>query len=318
MLLRVQKEMYKTKRKRKSRLTYRKRLTVTLTSDDQIEIDYDPKHPPVVFFDTNVIRGLSESGILALRRLQDEQGFRYLYSMLNFVELASHLGDPPSDDAPDPFRKFQSAFQKLNLLFDTVLPSAETVFMQALGLKHYLGPKWIVDPASIRYQIRLIAEAASLEDILKAGIDPGHYKKLREVDGEAFLGLVAEAKKTIKDPRNDLDAGGKWLRHVYSFLIYRASSRRKHFETLKDKEKHLVIKFFDKGGKMFLSHLLKLLIKTIRDGAKEDANDFYDMLQLILLHDPDLLFVTDDRPFFQYYVGPAHHRVVPWKLFKVS
>jgi hypothetical protein len=58
--------------------------------------------------------------------------------------------------------------------------------------------------------------------------------------------------------------------------------------------------------------------KAIQDGAKDDANDFYDMLQLILLRDINLLFVTDDRVFFHYYVNSEHHRVVPWKGFKNS
>jgi hypothetical protein len=80
-----------------------------------------------------------------------------------------------------------------------------------------------------------------------------------------------------------------------------------------------VIRFFDEaGGKMCLSHLLKLVIKAVRDGAKDDANDFYDMLQLLQLRDINLLFVTDDRVFFQYYVSAEHHRVAPWKGFKDS
>ncbi len=53
-------------------------------------------------------------------------------------------------------------------------------------------------------------------------------------------------------------------------------------------------------------------------GAKNDAIDFYDILQLLLLRDTNLLFVTDDRLFFQYYVSAEHHRVLPWKLFKNS
>jgi hypothetical protein len=69
---------------------------------------------------------------------------------------------------------------------------------------------------------------------------------------------------------------------------------------------------------MFEAHLLKVLIRTVNDGRAEYANDFYDMMQLILLHDPELLFVADDRMFFSYYMGAEHNRVVPWKDFKVS
>jgi len=67
---------------------------------------------------------------------------------------------------------------------------------------------------------------------------------------------------------------------------------------------------------MFLSHFVRLLDRMIRARAKDDANDFYDMLQLLLLRDTNLLFVTDDRRYFQYHVSADHHRVVPWKGFK--
>jgi hypothetical protein len=129
---------------------------------------------------------------------------------------------------------------------------------------------------------------------------------------------VAEARKNISDPLKDLEAGGRLLRHFYGYIIFRASSEAIHLEKLRDDQKLAVIGFFDQaGGKMFLSHFLKLLIRMIRDGAKDDANDFYDMLQLLLLSDPNLLFVTEDRPFFQYYVGAEHHRIVRWKGLKI-
>ena len=69
---------------------------------------------------------------------------------------------------------------------------------------------------------------------------------------------------------------------------------------------------------MFEGHLLKLLNRTINDGRAPNGNDFYDMQQLLLLRDPNLLLVTDDRFFFSYYIGPEYHRVVPWKGFQDS
>jgi hypothetical protein len=69
---------------------------------------------------------------------------------------------------------------------------------------------------------------------------------------------------------------------------------------------------------MFLTHFKYLLRQTIREGRSEDANDFYDMLQLLLLRDENLLFVTDERVFRQYYAGSHDHRVVPWSGFKAS
>jgi hypothetical protein len=77
----------------------RRILTVTRLSSD-INIDYDPRFPPDVFFDTNVVIGLNEEAMDALKRLKSQQGFIYRYSMLNFVELASHMGDEPDGDTP--------------------------------------------------------------------------------------------------------------------------------------------------------------------------------------------------------------------------
>ena len=239
--------------------------------------------------------------------------------MFNFVELASHLADPPSAKTHDPFKKYQSAFRRLHQLFEGVLPSAESILMQGVGLNEHTGPKWVVDGDSVAYQVKLIAEAKSLQELQKAGMDSAHYKKLRKIDGTSFLGLIDDARKMIKDPLTDVGPGGQFLRRFQGFLIFRASSGTLRLETLSDEQKLRVIAFFDEaGGKMCLSHLLKLVIKAVREGAKNDANDFYDMLQLLLLRDTNLLFVTDDRLFFQYYVSAEHHPVLPWKLFKNS
>lgn len=124
--------------------------------------------------------------------------------MFNFVELASHLADPPSAKAHDPFEKYQTAFRRIHQLFEGVLPSAESTLMQGVGLNEHTGPKWVVDGDSIAYQVELIAEAKSLQELQKAGMDPAHYKKLRKIDGTSFLGLIDDARKMIKDPLSDV------------------------------------------------------------------------------------------------------------------
>ena len=280
-------------------------------------ISYDPAHPPRVFFDTNVILGLGTTEEAALRRLKAERGFCFGLSMSNFVELLSHLADAPSKRTRDPFGKYRAAFQRVNRLFDGVLPSAESVLMTGVGLKEYTAKAWVVDAQSIQHQIQVIAQAASLEEALRVGINPAHYKQLRAVDAKSFLGAVALARKTITDPLKDSQAGGWLLRRFFGFLIFRASSGAIRLEKLRDDQKLAVMAFFEHaGGKMFLTHFALLVRRMICDGAKDDANDFYDMLQLLLLADTNLLFVTEDRPFFRYYTGAEHHRVVPWKGFK--
>ena len=313
--------MFKIKRKKiPSKLlakTTPSRLSVNLRSNGVWVIDFDPAKPPDVFFDTNVFRDLNSTSMDALRQLQVERNFRYRYSMLNFVELVSHLGDAPSEDVSNPFAMFQKPFKRIIELFDlNVLPSAEEVFMTATGLKHYLGPKWIVNPAFYAQAVSEIARANTVDDILKNGIDPAHYKKLRECDGESFLYLTDEAKKLAEKSQR---WWGEWVPRFVSFQIFRASSQKTRLEKLKSKEQIRVMKFFaEEGGRMFAIHLRKLMEKAVKDGRKLYANDFYDMLQLLLLVNTNLLFVTDDRSFRQYYGGPKHHKVIPWKGFKAS
>jgi len=284
-----------------------------------VRISYDDAYPPRVFFDTNVILGLGKAGEQALRRLKAERCFRFRFSMLNFVELLSHLDDPPSKETRTPFMKYQAAFRRVHSIFDGVLPSAESALMYDVGLIEHTGKNWIVDGASVQHQVEVIAKAGTLGDVRKAGLNPAHYKKLREIDANSFLGVVAEARHTIKDVVVDYTAGGRLLRRFIGFLIFRASSGAIRLETLCVDQQLAVFAFFERaGGKMFLTHFVKLLDRVIKTRAKDDANDFYDMLQLLLLRDRNLLFVTDDRAFFKYYAGAEHHRVVRWKGFKNS
>jgi hypothetical protein len=85
---------------------------------------------------------------------------------------------------------------------------------------------WSVD----RVPVKVIAQADSLEDVLKVGISPAHYKMLRAIDAKSFLGVVAEARNTVTDPVKDLEAGGRLLRRFYGYLItaYRVDSERPH------------------------------------------------------------------------------------------
>jgi hypothetical protein len=292
-------------------------LTVDLRPNGVWVIGFNPSNPPEVIFDTNVLRDLNPSSVDSLRQLQAERGFRYRYSMLNFVELVSHLADPPTKDVGNPFAMFQCPFKRMKDLFDlNVLPSAEETFLTATGLKHYLGPKWIVDPAFYAQAVNNIASANTIDEILKNGIDPAHYKKLRECDGESFLYLTDEA---IKLAKTSTEWWGKWVSRFVSFQIFRASSQKTRLESLTVKEQTRMMKFFvHEEGKMFAIHLRKLMERAIKGGGKIYANDFYDMLQLFLVVKPNLLFVTDDRAFRRYYAGPRHHKVISWKGFKAS
>ena len=82
--------------------------------------------------------------------------------MLNFVELLSHLDDPPSKESPNPFQKYRAAFRRIYNIFDGVLPSAESALMYDVGLKEHTGKNWVVDGASVQYQVEVIAKAETL------------------------------------------------------------------------------------------------------------------------------------------------------------
>lgn len=73
---------------------------------------------------------------------------------------------------------------------------------------------WIVDGASIEYQVKVIAQADSLEDVLKEGINPAHLKKLRVIDAISFLGVTTEARKLSQIPSRTWNLAG-----AYSTLL---------------------------------------------------------------------------------------------------
>ena len=198
-----------------------KRLAIRLTEDEGVEIDYNPERPPDVFFDTNVLLGLGIKGIDSLHRLQSKRGFRFRYSMVNFIELVSHLNDVPSEEVPNPFKRYQAPFKKIARFFElSVLPSSEMLLMQATGLERFLDSKWVVDPMSVARQVGIIANADSIEDLKKYGIEPSHYKHLKEVDGHSFVAMMKGAISTIPRPLKVTESSAKWLGHLYSFLIY--------------------------------------------------------------------------------------------------
>ena len=111
-----------------------------------LEIKYNEDNPPIVFFDTNVWRSINDTDIAKLQCLQLKYGFRYRYSVTNFLELASHLEDQPSKSCEKPFQMFQSCFRRIHKLCDPdILPSPEMVFLAHAGLSHYIDASWIPD-----------------------------------------------------------------------------------------------------------------------------------------------------------------------------
>ncbi len=189
------------KKRGKTRKLREKKLSATRKANGELIIDYNPKNPPQILFDTNVLLGLNPEGINALKKLRINRRFTYRYSMLNFVELASHLGDEPNSKTRDPFRKYQTAFKKIVLNFDlNPLPSPEMVFMKAVGLYHYLGSDWMLKKERWANTLIVIANATNLSELRAKNFSPEHYKKLRTEDGKIFLRFIEEAKSIGRLP----------------------------------------------------------------------------------------------------------------------
>ena len=224
-----------------------KKLTITRHGTNDILIDYNPQKPPQVFFDTHVLIGLNPRGIAALENLKNKKGFTYRYSMLNFLELASHLGDEPSANVLSPFTKFQMVFKKVTKLFHlNPLPSPESIFMKAVGLHPYLEPSWEVKEGWVE-TIKFISEATTLEELHKAGFSSKHYKDLRKNDKKWFLRFIEKARCLGAFPQITQDISPEWgnfLGQFYEFLICRASNERISFSALEREGKMRVLDFF--------------------------------------------------------------------------
>jgi hypothetical protein len=131
-------------------------------------------HGSCFFFDTNVWRGMSQNDIRTLQRLKKDRGFRYRYSTTNYVELVSHLEDPPSQPCESPFRKYQACLGKMAQVCDPeVLPSPEMELLAMADLEHYLDRAWVPSPNQIPFAIEIITKARDLNDLTGEGIqDP--------------------------------------------------------------------------------------------------------------------------------------------------
>jgi len=300
--------------------------------------DYDESKPPDIFFDTNVWISMNSTDIDALEKLQSKSGFRYRYSVTNYCELLSHLEDEPSKHCPEPFIMYRQCFRKINhLCHDEVLPSPEMEFLSMTGLEHYLDPVWIPNPQQTALAIELVANAGSLSELTGTGNDqsntsglpryvvkPSHYHKLKQTDGDSFtkvMGMLSEFSPPLKgSDKEQMNKLARWLLQLGNFFFLIRPSREKiHCDLLKDGEKERFGFAFTKGvGRLFQAHCTIIAKKRINENRRIEPNDLYDAMQLLLLHDENRVFVTDDRFFYLYEIDPEIQRVIPWSAFRTS
>ncbi|MGR3318114.1 MAG: hypothetical protein ACUZ8O_06500 [Candidatus Anammoxibacter sp.] len=292
-----------------------------IPDDSGCEIKYDQNHPPDVFFDTNVWRGMGNEDVRTLKQLQDKRGFSYRYSTINFLELVSHLDEQPSEKCKCPFSIYRSCFRKIiKLCHKNILPSPEMEFLEEIGLKNHINNVWIPDIAQMALQVEVIANAGKIEEITKV-INIDHYRTVRFVDKTSMQNIMKKLNNFDYLTKDNSDQFIQWfLRLAFFFLIERPTGKKITYEGLTKNEQNRFHASFTQGSyKLFYSHCISISKKIINDRKKIDPNDLYDMLQLILLKDKNLLFVTSENSFFRYLLNDhKNHRIIYWNQFRKS
>ena len=298
-------------------------------------VDYDLQRPPDVFFDTNVWVGMNQNDIKTLQRLKKDRGFRYRYSITNYVELVYHLEDLPSPSYASPFRKYQTCLKRLRQVCDPeALPSPEMELLAMAGLEHYLDPASVPSPNQIPFAIEIITEARDLNDLTDEGIQdpntlrvpryivkPSHYHSLKDADKESFNRIMDLLETEIAAPikgsdKEKLDKYAQWFFKLANFFfLIRPSNKKINYDLLtSDERDRFAMVFISGAGELFHKHCALVVKRTLNDKKKLDLNDIYDMMQLLLLRNENRLFVTDDKLFYRYEADSTIQRVLPWSI----
>ncbi|MBI3597058.1 MAG: hypothetical protein HY203_07905 [Nitrospirae bacterium] len=284
---------------------------------------FNRKNPPDVFFDTNVWISMGSDDVANLESLEERFGFRYRYTVTNVAEMASHLYDAPPKKGLPPFVRYRSCFQKiLRLCVAEILPSPEMEFLEMTGLSHYLNPVWAPNIEQIMRDTTTVAKAVDVDGV--AAIKPDHYRRLHETDSASFrtvMGLLDKIKRPIRgQDKKKLNRLNDWFMTLTNFfLIVRPSNKQAHYNRLTAEERSRFDMAFTNGaGKLFHTHCTAVVKKRINDGKEIAPNDLYDMMQLLLLRNPNRIFVTEDKAFYDYQIEPGVQRVLPWTAFRSS
>ena len=83
------------------------------SGEGTFRIELNTSGPYDVYFDTNVWRSMNSTDMEVLEKLKTQHGFRYRYSITNYAELMSHLGEAPSKKWPNPFAIVKASFQRI-------------------------------------------------------------------------------------------------------------------------------------------------------------------------------------------------------------
>jgi hypothetical protein len=226
---------------------------------------------------------------------------------------------------------FQSCFRRIRKICDRdTLPSPEMVFLARAGLSQYIDTVWIPDVQQMTLAVALITNSNSLAELtgdedgnIKTAnapryvVKPSHYRRLRDIDGESMRAIMEELQG-FKRPIAVDDKLVRWfVKLSHFFLFVRPTNGRMFLQNLTTEEQNRFSMALIEGvGRLFQTHCMNLVKKTVNDGRRVDPNDLYDMLQLILLENDNALFVTSEKTFFLYEIDHDQpKRVLRWANF---
>ncbi len=267
--------------------------------------------PPDIYCDTNIWRSMTAIELGRLAELQAVIPVRYWFSIINYIEMISHLG---STD----FHRVRSWFQRVHTLCDgNILPSPEWEFMASMGMDKYIHPYWVVNKATLAARVHAISVAASLDEIPGWKTEVEHYQKLRATDDKSFSDAISRIRSKVGNGRDNIRAS---LNHISAwflgclapfFLLTRPSQGRMRFKLLSKSEQDRFCRAFLEGsGQLFNAHCTAVLATTFKEGKKLDPNDLNDMVQL-LLATSRRVFVTNEKLFRIYTTkDPQAARVI--------
>ncbi|MEP6888536.1 MAG: hypothetical protein ABI945_09475 [Nitrospirales bacterium] len=310
-----------------------RRETDIRTKEENYFVEFDPNTPPEVILDTHIWLNMSAPEKQALQHLKAMLGFRFRYSITNYVELLSQLAQGPTKKRKNPFGMMRGAFRKIRVLCDSdVLPSPEMAFLERAKLSHYLHPAWVPDVRQTAIAVDLIAKAETEDDITGMGIqtsassgvprwvlNPSHYLQLTQIDDQSMTNMMndLDSYQPGSLTRENIDQLTPWLQKLaVFFLLYRPSNGRTKLSDLSPDERNRFWEGFTIGpGRMFHAHMTLIAIKTINWRKKIDPNDLYDAMQLLLLEE-GRLFVTNEKNFLRHTKDSHVERLLPWETFK--
>ncbi len=208
----------------------------TSTEEENYFVEFDQQIPPEVLLDTHIWLNMSKPDEQVLHVLRNQKGFRFRYSITNYIELLSQLAKGPTKKRKNPFSMVRGAFRKIKRLCEpTVLPSPEMAHLEGTQLLHYLHPAWTPNLEQTALAVDLIANANTEGDITGIGIqtpatiisprwviDPRHFLMLTQTDDQSIVNMLSDLKTSFQPgtlAKSNIDKLTPWFQNLATFFF---------------------------------------------------------------------------------------------------